>query len=164
MQDIQEMLRASAQRVFDAHAYMGVPPPGLEERLWRDLAEIGLPTALATTAAGGAGLSPRDALPLLHTAGSHAVSVPLADTMVAHWIAGQAGLALPDGPIALGPIRPDEAEALTATSDDSLLQGNVSRVGWARTVAALVLVCGPAHAPRLVSIETPASSPGVSLE
>src|SRR5690606_8915776 len=98
MQDIQAMLRASAQRVFDAHAYTGVPAPGLEDRLWHDLAEIGLPNALATAEAGGAGVTPHDALPLLHTAGAHAVSVPLADTMVAHWIAAQAGLPLPDGP------------------------------------------------------------------
>lgn len=163
MQDIQEMLHTSAQRVFAAHTSAGTPAPGMEQRLWRDLAEIGLPNAMAAEAAGGASLTPQDALPLLRTAGAHAVSVPLADTMVAHWIASKAGLALPEGPVALGPTRPDELDTLTIPAGDSGLHGELSRIGWARTAASLMLICGPAHAPCLLLIEAPGTSAGISV-
>jgi len=69
--------------------------------LWAAIAESGFLDVLVAEDAGGAGLSLAEISPLLIALGRHAVSVPVAETMVARALLAQAGIAAPDGAIIL---------------------------------------------------------------
>ena len=95
--------------------------------------------ALVPEAAGGFGVTVTDALSLLRVAGAHAVPAPLAETMLAGWLLAGAGLAVPDGPLSVGPVRQDETIDLRRVGDAWQVAGTLTRVPWGRTVTALAL-------------------------
>lgn len=71
--------------------------------LWQQIEDTGFADLLLPEAAGGAGLALRDAFGVWDVLGQHAMPLPLADTMLARaWLAA-AGVALPQGAIALAP-------------------------------------------------------------
>jgi acyl-CoA dehydrogenase len=82
-------------------AIRAVEAGGPVTAMWQEIAESGFLDALVAEEHGGAGLSLADIEPLIEAAGSLAVPLPLADTMVARALLAAAGVALPDGPIAL---------------------------------------------------------------
>lgn len=69
--------------------------------LWEALEASGFGDALLTEAQGGAGLSLQDAFPLFELCGSHALPLPLAETMVARALLAAAGITPPPGSITL---------------------------------------------------------------
>ena len=99
--------------------------------LWRELAAAGLDRATAPEAAGGAGLSWRDALPLVMAVGEYAMPVPLAESLAAHALAGAAGCALPAAGAA--------GFARLARDGDALVAGSVA---WGDRIETLVGVDG----------------------
>ncbi len=139
---IGDMLRETADRLFQAHcdtatqrsADLGTWPAAL----WAAVEEAGLLRSLVPEAAGGFGVAVADALSLLRVAGAHAVPLPLAETMLAGWLLAGANLAIPDGPMTVGPVRDGEALAWTA----GRVTGTLTRIPWARDVAHLVAVAG----------------------
>lgn len=74
---------------------------GSVEAIWAELAASGFLDALVGEAHGGAGLTLGDIEPLVEAIGAHALPLPVAETMVARALLAEAGLAAPDGPIAL---------------------------------------------------------------
>ncbi len=68
---------------------------------WSKLEESGFADALVPEDQGGAGLALADVFPLLELCGSHAVPVPLAETMLARVLLARAGVERPAGSIAL---------------------------------------------------------------
>lgn len=134
-----EMLRESARRLFQDHVTAAVLVavergewPGA---LWQAIGAAGLPAALLPEAAGGYGVAIADALGLLREAGRVGLPVPLAETMLAGWLLAGAGLAVPEGPLALvaGP-----ALKLQAGGAGWRLSGVASGVAWGRAAAAAV--------------------------
>ncbi|MEQ9641108.1 MAG: acyl-CoA dehydrogenase [Alphaproteobacteria bacterium] len=73
--------------------------------LWRALEDSGLTRALLPEDAGGAGLSWAEAMEVARLAGAYALPVPLVETMLAGWLLAQAGIEMPDGPVAVAPVR-----------------------------------------------------------
>lgn len=69
--------------------------------MWQDVAASGFLDALVPESAGGAGLTLADAEPLIEAVGAAALPLPLAETMVARALLAQAGVAAPEGPVAL---------------------------------------------------------------
>lgn len=69
--------------------------------LWQALHEAGFADALVPESAGGAGLALADVFGVWALCGQHALPVPLAETMLARALLAPAGLAVPDGAIAL---------------------------------------------------------------
>jgi acyl-CoA dehydrogenase len=69
--------------------------------LWAMLEESGFPDALVGEAQGGAGLALSDVFELLELCGTHAVPVPLGETMLARALLAGAGIGRPAGSIAL---------------------------------------------------------------
>ena len=113
--------------------------------LWHAVSQTGVPLAALPEAAGGADAAWSDLFAVLRLAGRHAAPIPLAETMLAGWIADAAGLPLGDdplasGPMAVGPVR--GADRLSVTRDDNgwRLTGRVSRVPYARHAARTVLI------------------------
>ena len=70
--------------------------------LWKHLEKSGFADALVSEAQGGAGLSLAAAFPLLELCGSHAVPVPLAETMLARALLAEAGIERPEGSVTFG--------------------------------------------------------------
>lgn len=71
--------------------------------LWNKLQESGFADALLSEAQGGAGLALPDVFAMLELCGSHAVPVPLAETMLARSLLAGAGVERPKGSITFGP-------------------------------------------------------------
>jgi acyl-CoA dehydrogenase len=140
---VGDMLRETADRLFQVHcdtatqraADAGTWPAAL----WVAVEEAGLHRALVPESVGGFGVAVPDALSLLKVAGSHAAPLPLPETMLASWLLAGAGLALPDGALSIGPVRPDESLTLTPAGH---LSGTLTRIPWARDVAHLVVLTG----------------------
>lgn len=128
MDSAAEMLRDTTDRLLAEH----VTPQVLRdaergvwaEGLWAAVEEAGLTRALLPEAAGGYGVDPRDALRIVRVAGAHAAPAPLAETMLAGWLLGRAGMPMPSGPLTVG-----------------VVDGGVAvRVPWGRYAAAVVLL------------------------
>jgi acyl-CoA dehydrogenase len=125
----------SAMRLFGdlatpqvlAAAEAGVWPAAL----WDAVEEAGYPEVLAEGTGGMA-----EAAAILRAAGHHAAPIPLAETMLAHFLCGHAGLAPPPGPLSVAPVEPDDR--ILAVGDT--LAGRAGFVPWGCDAAAIVLV------------------------
>ena len=69
--------------------------------LWTALEENGLTLPLTPEDQGGVGASWDDAFVVLRAAGYFAAPVPLAETIVAGWLLTEAGIQVPEGPLAI---------------------------------------------------------------
>lgn len=84
----------STQEVINA-AEKGVWPTAL----WQAIEESGLHLTWVPEASGGAGADLLDGFAVLKAAGAAALPVPLAETLLAGWLLGRAGLEVPEGPL-----------------------------------------------------------------
>jgi acyl-CoA dehydrogenase len=78
---------------------------------------------LDVLAEGPAGMV--EAATILRAAGHHAAPIPLAETMLAHWLCAAAGLEPPAGPLTMAPVEPED---------------EAGSIPWGRDAAAVVLV------------------------
>ncbi len=112
--------------------------------LWRAVAETGVPLAALSEEAGGAGADWRDLMAALRVAGRHAAPIPLAETMIAAWVAAGAGLEVTEAPMTIAPVRPEDRLTLTRDGVGWRLAGRASRVPWGAQASRLVLLAdGP---------------------
>ncbi len=147
--DETRMLLESMTRLFEDKATRQVidraEAGDFAADLWHAVSQTGVPLAALPEAAGGADAAWSDLFAVLRLAGRHAAPIPLAETMLAGWIAAAAGLPLGEdplasGPMTVGPVR--GADRLSITRDDNgwRLTGRVSRVPYARHAARTVLI------------------------
>ena len=104
--------------------------------LWDALEESALTRAWIPEALGGPGTSLADGFAIVRLAGTHAVPAPLAETLLAGWLASDAGLETPEGPATVAPV--DAASALRLEGD--VLVGSVRRVPFASVCEHIVAV------------------------
>src|SRR3954466_3643848 len=113
MRDETRMLLDSMTRLFEdksTKAVIDQAETGIfANDLWRAVAETGVPLAALPESAGGADAEWSDLFAVLRVAGRYAAPIPLAETMLAGWIAASAGLELSDGLMADGPVRAGDA-------------------------------------------------------
>ncbi len=154
MSDVRQMVSETATQLFGRgvthdlllRAEEGIWPTSL----WQEVEDCGLPQALVPENAGGFGLEAVDALELIRLAGRFALPLPLGETMLARWLLSRAGLAIPEGPLALVPDGTDLR--LTEAGGDWRIEGSAEAVPWGRNaVAAVALVEGGGGA-RLVLV------------
>jgi acyl-CoA dehydrogenase len=148
VRDETRMLLESMTRLFDDKSTKQVIDRAevgeFASGLWGAVAETGVPLAALPESAGGADAEWSDLYAVLRLAGRYSVPLPLAETMLAGWVASSAGLELSDGPMTVGPVR--GADRLTVVRDGNgwRLSGKVSRVPYASHVARTVLIAdGP---------------------
>nr|WP_294529505.1 acyl-CoA dehydrogenase family protein [uncultured Rhodopila sp.] len=168
-QSVGEMLRETAHRLFQAHcdtatqraADQGVWPAAL----WKAIEDAALHRALVPEDAGGFGVDIADALSLLRVAGAHAVPMPLAETMLASWLLAGAGIAIPDGPLSIGPVRDGESPELTRTAAGWHLAGTLTRIPWARHADYLAVFAHHNNQPWLALTAAPGQTnePGANV-
>src|SRR3954454_13544366 len=114
------------------------------DELWRAVAETGVPLAALPESAGGADAEWSDLFAVLRVAGRFSAPIPLAETMLAGWVAAGAGLEPSDGPMTVGPVRGADRLRLVRDGNGWRLSGKSSRVPYASHVAKTVLIAdGP---------------------
>ena len=104
--------------------------------LWEALEESALTRAWIPEALGGPGTSLADGFAIVRLAGTHAVPAPLAETLLAGWLASEAGLEAPEGPLTVAPV--DVAAPLRLEGD--VLVGSARRVPFASGCEHIVAV------------------------
>ena len=144
MDTIGAMLRETADRVFreacGPEVLRSADAGAWAAGAWAALAEAGLHRALLPEAAGGDGVPAADALTLLRVAAEHAVPLPLAETMMAHWLLAGASVPVPDGALTAGPVVAGESLTLTREGGGMRVTGTLSRIPWGRDVAAAAIL------------------------
>jgi acyl-CoA dehydrogenase len=168
-QPVGDMLRETAHRLFQSHcntagqrsADQGVWPAAL----WAAIEEAALHRALVPENAGGFGVDITDALSLLRVAGAHALPVPLAETMLASWLLAEAGIAMPNGPLSVGPVRDGEIPNLSRTGTGWNMTGSLTRIPWARNAGHLAVLALHEGQPwlALVAINSHTTEPGENV-
>lgn len=132
------LLLDTARKLFRAVADPQARRAGDEQAArraaWQAMEDSGLTRAWIAESAGGAGASLVDGFAILTAAGEVALDVPLAETLLAGWALAAAGMAAPDGKLALV-LAPDGPAAV-----DGVLRNRASRVAFARE-ADHVVVC-----------------------
>ena len=130
--------------------------------LWRTLENADLTLVSVPEEHGGAGGTLKDAAAILRLAGRYAVPTPLAETgLLSGWTLAASGLPIPNGPLAVAPVRPGEHIKLGRGEGGWLLSGRVQRVPWASMASRLVVV-GHAMEETLVALVDPQNC-GISV-
>lgn len=130
------MIERSAERLFaeqvDKQRIERVEAGGFDDALWAQVVDAGFTHALAAEAAGGIGVDWSEAYPILRGIGYWQAPLPLAETMVAALLLSLAGIAIPEGPIAL--IEQGHGNRLRAGGAGAGLRidGEADGVPWAR--------------------------------
>jgi acyl-CoA dehydrogenase len=106
-------------------------------RLWQALYEAGLTRTWTSDTLNGAGATLADGFEVLRIAGQFAVSVPLAETLLAGWLLEKASIPLPNGIMAVAPV--DVRDCITL-GDDGKLSGAARTVPFARDAAQLAVL------------------------
>jgi acyl-CoA dehydrogenase len=144
MSETRGLIHEAAERLFEKHCsaetLRRADAGEFPQALWRALAQAGYDAALVPESAGGAGLEMSDALTLLISAGRHSLAAPLAETMLAGWLLQAAGLAIPEGPLAVAPVR--DGDTLSAERDGAgwRIEGTATRIPWARQCGTIAVL------------------------
>ncbi len=130
--DLRNLVDDIGAQAFDARIGHRSLPDGFDARAWDHLEQAGL-TRLDSTADSDGG--PAEVAAVLRSLARHAVTVPLAETdLLACWLAGRAGLAVPDtGPLTVAvtergqpfaavPYATDAAAVVLAVRDADVLR------------------------------------------
>ncbi len=89
-----------------------VEQSGNADALWRELQHSGFADAMLDEEHNGAGLSLRQAYPLLELCGKYALPLPLAETMLVRAVLVASGISCPDGAIAIAVAQEDASGVL----------------------------------------------------
>jgi acyl-CoA dehydrogenase len=131
----------TAQRIFadlaDPQTINRAKDEAWKGTLWSALAQAGLPLAWVPDHLGGSGASLDDGFAILSVAGRFALPVPLAETLLAGWLLGRAGLSSPDGAMTVAPARPGDRLRLDA---DGTVSGQAGGVPFAREARHLAVL------------------------
>ena len=104
--------------------------------LWEALEESALTRAWIPEELGGPGTSLADGFAIARIAGAHATPAPLAETLLAGWLASDAGLEPPEGPLTVAPVSAGDSIAL----EGDALVGSATCVPFARACRHVVVV------------------------
>lgn len=100
--------------------------------LWQAVEESGLPLTWVPEASGGVGADLLDGFAVLKAAGAAALPVPLAETLLAGWLLGRAGLEVPPGPLTVARGR--------HRLENGLVSGTAAAVPHARNAAQILVL------------------------
>lgn len=105
MSENRDLYAEAASRLFADMVEPGLIKAAEEgsfpTQLWAELDELGLLSMLVGEDQGGVGADLEDAAAVSRTVGYHAAPGPIAETIVARWLVGEAGLSVPPGPLAV---------------------------------------------------------------
>lgn len=126
----------------------------LDESLWAQVTEMGLPLIGVDEALGGSGGTIGELLVVLAAAGRACAPVPLAETAAASWALARTGARVSGDLLTVVPGDPRD----TLTVTDGVANGVVHDVPWARVATCAVTVLTTDHGPVLVAIPLESAS------
>ena len=157
MRDETRMLLDSMSRLFEDHCTKAVADAAetgtFPDALWHAVSETGVPLAALPEQAGGADAEWSDLYAALRVAGRFAAPIPLAETMLAAWVASSAGLEISEQPMTVGPVRADDRLTLERDGNGWRLSGRASRLPWATNAARIVLLADGPDGEMAVSLD-----------
>jgi acyl-CoA dehydrogenase len=137
----ENIVAETADRIFadlaDAQTINKSKDGGWKAPLWHALTEAGLPLSWVPEDCCGSGASMAEGFSVLSSAGRFAVSVPLAETMLAGWLLAQAKIASPSGPMTVAPADPKSRLTVSAQGTLSGRARGVPFAGDAEHIAVL---------------------------
>ncbi len=142
---VDDLLIDSATAMFGEvcsfDAVQAAEDAGWSAPVWQAVADAGFAWIGVPESFGGSGGTLADACEVLRVAGAHAAPIPIAETgILAGWLLGSAGLALPEGPTTLAPGRPEDELAIEYNDDGSaVVRGTLHRVPWAAAAEAIIV-------------------------
>ena len=143
MSETTDLIRDMAEKLFgdacEKPVLAAAENGEFQSALWQEIMDAGLAGALLPESAGGSDLAIEDALAALRISASRAAPVPLAETMLAGWLAGCA-LAVPEGPLTIAPASNGSALALKKSNAGWRLEGIAKRVPFARHATAILVL------------------------
>ncbi|MEJ0018635.1 MAG: acyl-CoA dehydrogenase family protein [Acetobacteraceae bacterium] len=144
MRDETRMLLESIGRLFEDHCTKSVADTAeagtFPAALWQAVSETGVPLA----GVAGSDVEWSDLYAALRVAGRFAAPIPLAETMLAAWVASHAGLEVSERPMTVGPVRGGDRLTLVRDGNGWRLSGCAGRLPWASDAARIVLLAdGP---------------------
>jgi acyl-CoA dehydrogenase len=139
--DSENIVAETAERIFadlaDAQTINADSQGNWKAPLWQALADAGLPLAWVPDELGGSGASLAEGFGVLSSAGRFAISLPLAETMLAGWLLTQAKISSPAGEMTVAPASPKDRIALAA---DGTLSGRARGVPFARNAKHIAVL------------------------
>src|SRR3954451_25344022 len=157
MRDETRMLLDSMTRLFEDKSTKAVIDQAetgvFADDLWRAVAETGVPLAALPESAGGADAEWSDLFAVLRVAGRYAAPIPLAETMLAGWIAASAGLELSDGPMTVGPVLAADVLSVTQEGNGWVLSGQAGRLPYAFHATKTILIADGADGEMAVALD-----------
>lgn len=142
MSDLAQMLYDTAGRLFadtcTAELINASEQGEWPEALWAKLEELGLLDVLGEEDDGGGGGSWADVAALLRRVGEYSVPLPVAETILARWLAKQAGLSIATGPSSVALV--EDPSILQADGAGWRLKSSLERVAWGRQAKSIVVV------------------------
>jgi acyl-CoA dehydrogenase len=153
----ENMVAETAERIFadlaDAQTINRSRDWSWKAPLWQALTEAGLPLSWVPEDCGGSGASMAEGFSVLSSAGRFAVSVPLAETMLAGWLLAQAGIASPPDAMTVAPASPKDRVTVNA---DGALSGRARGVPFAREAKHIAAVASGASGLAIALLDTAA--------
>jgi len=166
MRDETRMLLESMGRLFEDHCTKAVADSAeagtFPAALWQAVSETGVPMG----AVAGSEVEWSDLYAVLRVAGRFAAPIPLAETMLAAWVASSAGLEVSEQAMTVGPVRSDDRLTLERDGNGWRLSGRASRLPWATNAAKIVLLADGPDGAMAVSLDGAAGadlSPGRNM-
>lgn len=139
MSEYEDMIADTTRRIFQD---LGRPQEIIlagddswRAPLWAALEEAGLTRAWASEDFGGAGLDAAASFTILRVAGEYGVAVPLAESILATRLLAEAGMAIPDGTLAVAPVNAGSSLSIDAAGRVS---GRADAVPFAASAEHLV--------------------------
>ena len=141
MTEAGNLIAETAARIFrdlgDPQALNNAADGRWRTPLWRALEEAGMTKAWVPESLNGAGAGIADGFEILRIAGAFAVALPLAETLLAGWLLSRAGLPVPQGALAVAPVREGEQLRL---GHDGKLSGIAAAVPFARDAGHVAVI------------------------
>ena len=141
----ENIVAETAERIFadlaDAQTINNSKDGGWKAPLWQALTEAGLPLSWVPEDCAGSGASMAEGFAVLGSAGRFAVSIPLAETMLAGWLLARAGIASPPDTMTVAPASPRDRITLNA---DGTLSGHARGVPFAREAKHIAVLASGA--------------------
>jgi acyl-CoA dehydrogenase len=139
--DSENIVAGTAERIFadlaDAQTINRDKKGGWKAPLWQALTEAGLPLSWVEEDCGGSGASLAEGFSVLSASGRFALSVPLAETMLAGWLLSQAKIASPAGEMTVAPAGPKDRITVEAAGT---LSGRARGIPFAATAKHIAVL------------------------
>jgi len=153
----RKILLESAEKVFYGacskdvidNAEAGTWP----EALWGSLEQLGFFTAAIPEEQGGAALELADLLATVRTAGRYAAPIPFGETILAGWLLACAGLEVPAGALAFGPVTRRSKFTMCRDRSGWLLDGTLRSIPWGKQVSRIALIVDTDSGPVVTSVD-----------